>query len=372
VVYALFIWTRLAANGYDLSAFVWAGDVYVNPALVPPSLHVQRDYIGYDGQFFYRLALDPFTSRAADFGITLDLPAYRQQRIVYPLIVWALSLGGRPALVPSLMIAVNFAALCAIGWLAGSYARSLRRNALWGILVALYPGFFWSLSLDLSEILECCLILSGLLLLQRGKHLAAALALTLAVLTKEPALLVVVGVVIAGVLLEWRTETRRHGWRVLLIPVVVYLLGQLFLFHVWGQVPVLAGNHNLGLPLQGLSGAVVQFLTEKIGTYVSQVVLVLAFSIAVAFSLGATRAVQGVRLSWVLYGSLAVLLTGDVWNYDVSFLRALSEWYVLGALIVIGSKERPRRTMLAGMVAIWLVIVLRHITTTYFGPLYHP
>ncbi len=38
---------------------------------------------GYDGQFVYRLALDPFTRAVTAHGMTLDLPAYRQQRIAH-------------------------------------------------------------------------------------------------------------------------------------------------------------------------------------------------------------------------------------------------------------------------------------------------
>ena len=38
---------------------------------------------GYDGQFFYRLALRPWTQTRTEFGITFDEPAYRQQRLVY-------------------------------------------------------------------------------------------------------------------------------------------------------------------------------------------------------------------------------------------------------------------------------------------------
>ncbi len=39
---------------------------------------------GYDGQYYFRLALDPLASQQTAFGITLDHPAYRQQRILYP------------------------------------------------------------------------------------------------------------------------------------------------------------------------------------------------------------------------------------------------------------------------------------------------
>lgn len=44
----------------------------------------------------------------------------RQQRILYPSIVWLIS-WGHAAYVPFLLIVVNFGALCLIGWFGGVY-----------------------------------------------------------------------------------------------------------------------------------------------------------------------------------------------------------------------------------------------------------
>ena len=91
--YMVFVLLRLRAHGYDPSYFVTAGDQFVDVARAPGSLSILKNSSGYDGQFYYRLALDPFTGRQTDFGITLDLPETRQSRIVYPLLVWLLSPG---------------------------------------------------------------------------------------------------------------------------------------------------------------------------------------------------------------------------------------------------------------------------------------
>jgi hypothetical protein len=142
-IYITFTWIRLAANGFDPSSFVWAGDIFCDPLLVPSSLHAQKDYLGYDGQFFYRLALDPLTAEKTDFGITLDLPAYRAQRTVYPLIAWILSFGGRPSMVPTVMILVNVLALCGIGWAAAASAQTMQRHA--------HSGESWQLCIRVSS-----------------------------------------------------------------------------------------------------------------------------------------------------------------------------------------------------------------------------
>lgn len=68
IVLSLFTFGMLRRSGFNASSFVTAGDKYSDPALVPHNLVVLKHnagYDGYDGQFYYRLALDPFTSKQA-------------------------------------------------------------------------------------------------------------------------------------------------------------------------------------------------------------------------------------------------------------------------------------------------------------------
>src|ERR687883_290318 len=99
LIISFFIYKRLHRSHFDYSSFVVAGDEFCNPAQVPKGLTVLRNSAGYDGQFYYRLALTPFTSQATEFGIRIDAPPIRQQRILYPLLTWILSLG-LPSVVP--------------------------------------------------------------------------------------------------------------------------------------------------------------------------------------------------------------------------------------------------------------------------------
>ena len=89
----------------DPLAFAVIGDGFVNGQPL--------DYLGYDGQFAYWIARDP---TPAVTGAYLDVPAYRYQRILYPLLAWALA-AGQAALVPWTLVAVNLAAQLAGTWL---------------------------------------------------------------------------------------------------------------------------------------------------------------------------------------------------------------------------------------------------------------
>ena len=158
LAYALYIALRLAAHDYDPSYFVQAGDRLANRSAAPPNLHVLSNSLGYDGQAYYRLALHPLTVEVTAYGVTLDRPGYRQQRILYPAMVWVASLG-RPALVPAMLIAINYLGLCLMAWIGVVYARLLRQPAALGILFPLWPGFLYTLGLDLTEIIAgTCLL----------------------------------------------------------------------------------------------------------------------------------------------------------------------------------------------------------------------
>ena len=60
--------------------------------------------IGHDGKSFWVLARDPLLTQGADIRHFLDRPAYRAQRIAYPLIASPWGLGGEHLLLWGLII----------------------------------------------------------------------------------------------------------------------------------------------------------------------------------------------------------------------------------------------------------------------------
>jgi hypothetical protein len=94
ILYGSVIVCRLAIFKFDPTSFIVAGIEICNPGGVPIPIHWYAGG-GYDGQYYFRLALDPFTSQQIAFGIPLDWPAVRQQRILYPALAYALAWGRR-------------------------------------------------------------------------------------------------------------------------------------------------------------------------------------------------------------------------------------------------------------------------------------
>ena len=103
----------------------------------------------------------------------MDEPAYRQQRILYPLVSFVIARGG-PAATAWALVGWNLAAAAALGWLGAALARRRTRHALWGLAFAAYPGFVLVLARELAGLLAAALLLAGILALDRQRPLLAA------------------------------------------------------------------------------------------------------------------------------------------------------------------------------------------------------
>lgn len=349
LLYAAFLSAVLNAREGNWSALVGAGSRLVEQDSLPPGFALLQDLPGYDGQFYYRLARTPFTAQRTADGLTLDRPAYRQQRIIYPLLARAVALG-QTASLPWALVAVNFIAICVLGWLGGVWARDLGRRALWGLAFPLQIGFLTSASRDLSEIVECTLLLGGLLSLRRGRFGASGLLLSVAVLTKEPALLVPAGIVLAD-LVHQRGRLQRHTWFVAGLPVVTWLIWQGWLWRNWHAEPPHPGIAGIGWPLAGFAHTLLGPLQVWHWPWVLAVLLVAILAVAVQASLGTSRASRPEKWAWAMYAVLVFSLSSAVWGDNHAFVRAASELTLLGSAILLGAGSRwPIGVLAAGLV----------------------
>src|SRR5690242_15658159 len=76
----------LVAGYTSLLDFVHIGQYYC--------CKVQTGTLGYDGQYYYYLARDPFHG-----SVYLDNAPFRMERMLFSVAVWVLSLGGQAGLV---------------------------------------------------------------------------------------------------------------------------------------------------------------------------------------------------------------------------------------------------------------------------------
>jgi hypothetical protein len=376
VFVGLFVVLRLALQGWDLNNFVLPGSMVTHGPSTPAELHPTQG-TGYDGQYVYRLARDPLTHVATDFGSTLDRPSYRQERIGLPVVAWALSgLTGLSAMVTILL--VNALAVVGIGWLAAGYAVRHDRSPMWGVLVAAGPGLLIALSRDLTEPLAIFAALAGLFLWEQRRWAWAAVAFVVAVLTRETTLAIPAGIgiwTVAQGVRGGRPALRERLPRVIALvvgPLAVLVAWQLWLTARWGSYPSDPDNAGLGVPLVGvlksLTGGALPSLpadgTQRgmVGSWTVERFALLAFLIYVAVIVWRSRASGELKAAWGC-ATLVAVSVGS-WLWDAQFFRAAAEAWTLGLLVIIARPGIRARYALecAGLVSVFVGSVYLHLS----------
>jgi hypothetical protein len=358
-VATLFVVLRwLDAAHRELGEFVVAGSGFVDRSRVPTSVPVGQGS-GYDGQFYYRLALDPFDLAHSAFGISLDSFS-RVERIGYPILAWLVA-GGEHGSVPLALVIVNVAACGIVALAGGLLAKSANRHALWGLVFSGYWGYLWTLGRDLTELTAAAFVLLGLAARARRAPVWSGLALLGAVVSKETSVLLVGTLAVATLWVRLkqprsppatgdktlsplnvldRVIPRRHDLA-FIIPLVGFVFWQLVLLRATGKLPIYkSGGENLGIPLIGLF--------RGFGHYFSifpSVASALWFGetgvltlVAVGAAMSFRAAPMETRLLWVVSVLLAISAATGIWLGDVGF-RSLDDVYLMSWIVLLHRRQ---------------------------------
>lgn len=346
------------------------GDIVTEGA--PGSLTVQGADDAFDGQFFYRIGVAPWSDDARVAGVQNDLPALRNARWGYGALAWAVSFGDRD-LVPWSLLVVNVAAVAAIGAIGGALARTAAQHAAWGLAFVVWPGFAYSLSLDTSELVAMAFALGGLLALRRRRQVPAAVLLTAAVLTRDTTLVIALGVLASGM---WslrpnseyrvggRAAVRAGSW-----PVVAFVVWQEIQRARFGEFPLTSsGDNNLAAPLAGLLDQLQASLPPGGGDEAFRllnIVLLVGLLVAAGW---AARADERQRLgpeqvAWLGAVAVVVLLNPYLWSGATAFMRAATEAGVLSVLLLLrAGRMRLLSVAAIGLGGMWLLTAAAQVS----------
>ena len=350
--HALLLLPMAASRHFDLSVFIIAGDTYVDQSRLDAPIAIMRDSRGYDGQFFYRLALDPFSLQPTDHGITLDSPAKRSARIVYPLLSWMVAFG-QARFVPAGLLIVNLAGLAVLAGCAGWLTRRLALPSWLPFAIMAWPGWLITLTDDTAEIAAAALLLASLACYLSGRLRLYALLAAAATLTRETTLPVFAGVFACEAYraVTARSSTRASWCFLALVPFALW-------HEVAGFGQKLAGNADLGWPMVGATAALLADLdgsrswsADPQVNSLARIFVVLTscglFGFCVAVALRLPRLLRrfdtaGLALGWALTLGLMSLLTADSpWLDPHGYFRAFTETYVVGCLLLALSSPAP-------------------------------
>ena len=345
---------------HDISRFIVCGDQFTDTSQLPTPLKILSNSSGYDGQFFARLAFSPLDQRKSAYGITLDSPPYRQQRIIYPILAWIMA-AGRAELVPWTLVLVNFLALVGIAIIAATMAHRFHLYPGYGLLVMLSSGFLLSFGRNLAEPLAGFFVLLALYFLLEKRLVGCAIFASFGVLTRESAIITFGAV---GLLTMWnsfREEKRPHDYSFLwlLLPLAFYIGWQTYLTKIWGHPPATTGPSLNPWPLYDFFAQLCQHpyqvkplaclvLLLYLGWY-----LWLALEVLTSFRTQINKFVskdknylRTLRLAWVFWALFTAFLPICMWEDDWGFTRILAEWSMLGWLCLFAAGKKPSKKLL--------------------------
>ena len=383
--FALARW-QIWAKGH-LSLFIMAGHKYTHRAQLPHGLLLVPSS-GYDGQFYYRLALDPANWHATAFGITMD-QSYRYTRIGYPVLAWIFSLG-QHQLVPVVLVALNLLAVAAMAMLGAMFARESGRHALWGLAFVAYFGLVISVGRDTAEPLAEACMLGGLLAYRRATpspgglggssprgrtvmYLLAAALFAYGAITRETILLAPAAIAVTRLIAIARRRAAPGladlTW---VVPAAVYGLLEIAVhFVVKGEFPLLANtDRNLTVPFTAMIDAL-KYDTAHINTahlspidislleYATLGIFIFA-GLAVLFL---TTAPGHERLAFVFFLLQLGLLSSQIWTSTFGEGRSLIEPYLMALVLLVATPRRYLSWPYLGMIVacVWpaLLVVAR-------------
>ncbi len=222
----------------NITGFFRIGSILpLSPYLIPEKILIFSGEVGYDGQQFLSIALDPFLENPGTIE-ALDHPAYRYRRIFYPLISYLVSWGNR-AIIPYIMVGINYLSILLIVWISSLYLKSQRGTAWQPLLSLCIPGVWIVLSLSTADLLSSLFLVTALYGYRQHKPILTATAIAIACLTRETMLLIWLAFLLASI---WQRKQQQ----------ITHLL--------WAWMPALLWNfYVVSLKLPGESGVKANF-----------------------------------------------------------------------------------------------------------------
>jgi hypothetical protein len=334
------------AQGH-ISLFIMSGvKDYSHPSqMVPHISHVPSQ--GYDGQFYYRFARNPFNWNPTAYGITID-HNYRYTRIGYSLIAWILSGGGHARLLPTVLVVINLICVGLMAYLGAKLAQESGRHALWGLAFVVYMGLVISLGRNTSEPLADACMLAGILAYRHRRYIWAALLIAYAVFTNEPILILAVAFALVRLYQIWKKRVKPG------LPDLVWVLpGAVYVLLEIAEKIVVKGKSggvsdftsNLTLPFKALVPGVVRDIADSswshLGLYDYNVLDFIGLAVIVVAGLLVIRAARvsleekAAFVGFVLVE--IVLASGQFWDSTFGEGRTYIDAFLLGVLMLLAT-----------------------------------
>jgi len=325
----------------NVTGFFRIGSVLpLSPFLNPDQTFIFQDELGYDGQQFLSIALDPFL-QDLDTLASLDHPAYRYRRILYPLLSYFLGFGNSQ-IIPYVMVAINAIAILLIIWVTGLYFKSYSAKVNQALFVLAIPGVWIVLSLSTSDLLAGLFLVSAFYFYQRNKPIYMSLMVSLGCLTRETLMLLWMALIVDAM---W--QKKDHYFKYLGMAIIPPL--------AWNIYVILLGLN--GAPGTGNFGSLAFGIIQKFLFMFSEkftpktvfeaylfILLILAFALIFGLSYPLRSPNRPILICGLIYLGMFSLSSLFILKYYLDYSRVFLDVYFL-ALLSINFRSFPRKTL---------------------------
>jgi hypothetical protein len=284
-----------------------------------------RPAAGHDGKFFFIQANDPLYLHPEQNAAYLDRPAYRSQRMLFPLVAGGFGLFP-PAVIVWAMLAINVLCLGIGAFIAARIATIWGASPWIGLSVPLNVGLIFEVFIGGSGVLAYLCCLGAVYALVVGREWAAAALLAAAALSREAMVAFPIGIFV----LVW-IRTRKFAWSLVVVPLLAVATWQVYLRFRLARIPGSGGAWPIfAPPFVGMYRAFRYWITDP-----SDLLLNLAMVIIVAAFL--LRSVES-RLS-IVWGALpfialSTVLSEYVWREPFDISRALAPVFTAAVFLL--------------------------------------
>lgn len=317
-------WIRFSGN---ITGFFRIGSVLsLSPYLHPDQVFIFKDEMGYDGQQFLSLALDPGLQNP-DTLTALDHPSYRYRRILYPVLGYLLGLGNA-TLIPYALVALNAIAILLLVGIISHYFKCHSPSPGQPLFVLCIPGVWMVLSLSTADLLSSLFLVTALYGYSQKKPSLTAIALGLGCLTRETMLLAWIGIGVASL---WeRREEMMLPLALAPIPATIWNLSVINR-HLPGHSGISA---NFGFPFVGLWDKVISLFHN--GLTPKNLFEMLLFGVLIAIAMAIfgiyrpnPRSNRAIALCALPICFLLILSRMTILGYYLDYSRVYMDLYFL-------------------------------------------
>jgi hypothetical protein len=326
----------LIPNGMDPTIFIALGEdapVQTEYAVRLLGEVTTRHDLGHDGKFFFAQANDPWYLEPQQHAVVLDRPAYRGQRMLFPMIAGGFGLFP-PGVVVWAMLVTNLLAMAIGAFLAAKLASSWGASTWLGLWVPLNIGLLFELDIGGAGIIAYACCLGALYALVEDRSWLAALLFAAAALSREVMVLFAVGVFVL-----WWLDRRERPWRLVVAPLVAMTLWYVYLHvRLAGVTGVGSGTQNFAPPFAGFAAAFRSWVEDPINLFYELPLL----AVIIAFIPLAVRSRLSIAWGALPFVALATILSVNVWREPFDLSRALAPVFTaIPFLIVVPRSDRP-------------------------------